>query len=416
MRDRVSIVIRTKNEEDWIGICLKNIKNQKYENFEIIIVDNESSDGTLLHCKLHKVDQILSIKDFKPGAAINAGVRASSGDIVVILSAHCIPTDRFWLTNLVEPFNREDISAVYGRQLPLPYTSPDDTRDLLTVFGCESKVQTQDYTFHNANSAVRKSLLDDIPFSEEATNVEDWIWSYEIIQKGLKIYYSAEAKVWHYHGINQHGTNQSFRSEKVSEILSRVAGLSKSIPSALSANSMNGLIVFPYREGHIQDKERLVKVIAEIQNLVETSICLYSDAPHSVLEGMRHIDVIQASVDEDQPTIKLLEDALIQYEAIKGTTLDYIFFADFSSEAFMAKSAKEFPEILFEGLYEVVSYGCLDEHSFVTCDSGSLEGRITQIDKGRDRYNLMLKSGSVFRASVVRKGSIDNNQCKIITQ
>ena len=42
-----SIIIRTKNEEDWIGHCLEAIINQSYKNFEIIIVDNQSSDNTI---------------------------------------------------------------------------------------------------------------------------------------------------------------------------------------------------------------------------------------------------------------------------------------------------------------------------------------------------------------------------------
>ena len=43
----VSIIIRTKNEERWITSCLKSILNQTYKNFEIIIVDNFSTDKTL---------------------------------------------------------------------------------------------------------------------------------------------------------------------------------------------------------------------------------------------------------------------------------------------------------------------------------------------------------------------------------
>jgi glycosyltransferase involved in cell wall biosynthesis len=43
----VSIVIRTKNEEKWLPYCIEAIRTQTYTNFEIIIVDNESTDNTL---------------------------------------------------------------------------------------------------------------------------------------------------------------------------------------------------------------------------------------------------------------------------------------------------------------------------------------------------------------------------------
>ena len=43
----VSIIIRTKNEERWIGTCLKEVFNQSYNDFEVIIIDNNSTDQTI---------------------------------------------------------------------------------------------------------------------------------------------------------------------------------------------------------------------------------------------------------------------------------------------------------------------------------------------------------------------------------
>ena len=43
----VSIIIRTKNEENWISLCLDKIFKQNYKNFEVIIVDNNSTDNSL---------------------------------------------------------------------------------------------------------------------------------------------------------------------------------------------------------------------------------------------------------------------------------------------------------------------------------------------------------------------------------
>lgn len=41
------IIIRTKNEERWIGKCLEKIFKQTYKNFEVVIVDSGSTDKTL---------------------------------------------------------------------------------------------------------------------------------------------------------------------------------------------------------------------------------------------------------------------------------------------------------------------------------------------------------------------------------
>ena len=48
---KVSIIIRTKNEERWITSCLDKIYSQSYKNFEIIIADNCSTDKTVIKAK-----------------------------------------------------------------------------------------------------------------------------------------------------------------------------------------------------------------------------------------------------------------------------------------------------------------------------------------------------------------------------
>ena len=57
-RPVISIIIRTKNEEKWITSCLKAVFDQDYKNFEVIIVDNNSSDHTLKRAKEFKVKTI----------------------------------------------------------------------------------------------------------------------------------------------------------------------------------------------------------------------------------------------------------------------------------------------------------------------------------------------------------------------
>ena len=43
----VSIIIRTKNEEKWINLCLSKVYEQTFKNYEIIILDNYSTDSTI---------------------------------------------------------------------------------------------------------------------------------------------------------------------------------------------------------------------------------------------------------------------------------------------------------------------------------------------------------------------------------
>ena len=49
---KVSIIIRTKNEERWILSCIEKIYSQSYKNIEVIIVDNYSKDKTIEKIKI----------------------------------------------------------------------------------------------------------------------------------------------------------------------------------------------------------------------------------------------------------------------------------------------------------------------------------------------------------------------------
>ena len=56
---KVSIIIRTKNEERWIGSCLKSIFDQTLKDFEVILVDNNSTDNTAKEIKETNAKYIL---------------------------------------------------------------------------------------------------------------------------------------------------------------------------------------------------------------------------------------------------------------------------------------------------------------------------------------------------------------------
>ena len=90
----VSIIVRTCNEERWIGHCLGAIFSQDFDNFEVILVDNNSVDNTIEVAKRYPVTAIVKIDKFFPGKALNLGVRASTGNYIVCISAHCIPKDK----------------------------------------------------------------------------------------------------------------------------------------------------------------------------------------------------------------------------------------------------------------------------------------------------------------------------------
>jgi glycosyltransferase involved in cell wall biosynthesis len=204
----VSIIIRTKNEERWINSCLTGVFSQEYRDFEVIIVDNESTDKTIDKAMQYDIKKVIQCRDYKPGLALNMGIRASSGEYIVCLSGHCIPVGPKWLSHLIRNFDDGQVAGVYGRQEPLAFTPNLDKRDLSIIFGLDRRVQTKDSFFHNANSMIRRDLWDKVNFDETVTNIEDRVWAEKMLQKGYKIIYEPEAGAYHYHGIHHTGNAQ----------------------------------------------------------------------------------------------------------------------------------------------------------------------------------------------------------------
>ena len=256
----VSIIVRTLNEEKWIGACLKGIFEQTYENFEVIIVDNVSVDQTVSKASIYPV-RIVSISSFTPGRAINIGIEASSGEYIVCLSGHCIPTSNLWLEKLVSELKDDSIGGVYGRQQPLSFSSAIDKRDLLLVFGLDRKLQTKDSFFHNANSAFRRDIWEKYPFDEEVSNIEDRLWGRAIINAGFNILYEPDASVFHWHGI--HHNLDPLRAQKIVQIIEGIDGFEPLSPST-DPSHLDVVCIIPMRGpsrkvGNISLLERTIK-------------------------------------------------------------------------------------------------------------------------------------------------------------
>lgn len=240
----VSIIIRTKNEERWITPCFEALKSQTYRNFEIIIVDNQSTDRTLEKIRQFKVDKIVKITDYLPGKALNLGIEKSVGQYIVCLSAHCIPISNKWLETLVKTLEEDpSYAGIYGRQEPMSFSSPADKRDLMLLFGLDRKIQVKDSFFHNANSIIRKKCWDEVPFDDQITNIEDRIWGQEMLNRGYKLLYEPEASVYHYHGIHQNGN-----PERLKNVVKIIESQSENYPSGqLDASRLKIAAIIPVK-------------------------------------------------------------------------------------------------------------------------------------------------------------------------
>lgn len=217
----VSIIVRLKDEQIYLNALDQILKNQTIKEIEIIAVDNKSIDGSKKHAK--KLGwKVISIDDYSPGKALNLGISASKGSIIIILSSHCFPTNKNFLRNYLNLFNKnKNIAGIYGKQVPTKYSNNENARDLIYTFGDSERFHTKDFFFHNANSAIRKSAWAKIKFNEGISHIEDQDWAKKLIKLGFLIVYSPKSIVFHQHGINQHKKSISFRSDPLVNTLKK---------------------------------------------------------------------------------------------------------------------------------------------------------------------------------------------------
>jgi len=86
---KISIITIVKNGMPYIIETIKSVQNQNYKNIEYIVIDGESTDGTVdcIKSNQSKIDYFNSEKDNGIADAFNKGLKVASGDYVMFLNA-----------------------------------------------------------------------------------------------------------------------------------------------------------------------------------------------------------------------------------------------------------------------------------------------------------------------------------------
>ncbi|MDO8452504.1 MAG: glycosyltransferase family A protein [bacterium] len=197
---QVSIVIRARNEDRWIGTLLKKLREQTFKNFEIILVDNESTDKTREIAKKYKVDQIINLPkdEFNYSYALNLGIQKAKGKYMVITSAHCEPLSNTWLEDGLRYFEDPKVAGVDGHF----YFGPSGTWAQQIGDWLDSNNKKKPHTnwpLTATNCIIRKDLWKEYPFDERLNGCEDWDWAKEMIARGYKTVKEPKFNVYHHH-------------------------------------------------------------------------------------------------------------------------------------------------------------------------------------------------------------------------
>ncbi len=222
----VSIIITNWNGKSWLKGCFDALRTQTFQDFEIILVDDGSSDGSAGWVAEHypEVHLIEQYEHLGFAGANNLGIRAASGENIVTLNNDTNP-EPDWLQEMVNGLSSPDIGMVAAQTLIW-----DDPK-LIDSAGIEvdwaglgwnrewrqpvADAETPEEVFGPCAAAAlyRRKMLDEIGLFDESfyTYYEDVDLAWRARRAGWRCRYMPSARVLHHHS----ATGGQFSNRKV---------------------------------------------------------------------------------------------------------------------------------------------------------------------------------------------------------
>ncbi len=199
---KVSVMIPVYNGEKTLKQCIASVLNQSYKNYEVIVVDNNSTDETEeIIKKFHKLNpKVKYIFEEKIGrsAARNAGIKSSVGKIVVMTDSDCV-VSKNWIEKIIRPIVYENETAVMGFEEDLVknyWTKNTQKADWRFIKRNVSGKYVN--TVDTKNFAIKSSVLKQLMFDPKIINCDDFDF-YLRLKQIAKVRFLPNVRVGHYH-------------------------------------------------------------------------------------------------------------------------------------------------------------------------------------------------------------------------
>jgi len=200
----VSVVINFYNEAKNVDMAPLALSKQTYRNFEVILIDDGSTDrtaelilekyGSMLPCiKLIRIEKPRGLRP-----ARNLGVKNAKGDIIITLDLHTTFDQRF-IERIVTIFDEDKKVGAIGSVI-LPYGDKWFNCGMCAVekllFKIREKVQRYNYVYGTAAAYDAKALAK-IGYLSTGKIVEDTDASWKLVENGWKILVAEDNLVFH---------------------------------------------------------------------------------------------------------------------------------------------------------------------------------------------------------------------------
>lgn len=204
----VSVIILNYNGKDMLCSCIESVLCTDYPNFEIIIVDNNSTDGSVNAVKKRfnsndKMRLIINERNLGYTGGNNVGIKHARGEVLVFLN-NDITVSRSWLREIVEAL-KSDLKIGAAQPKIMNFFSPTKVDNLGGSMGFYGFAKIQKTKMHEIFFAVgsalvvRKNVLEEVgPFDDDYFMYnEDLDLSWRIRLAGYKVVLIPRAVVYH---------------------------------------------------------------------------------------------------------------------------------------------------------------------------------------------------------------------------
>jgi cellulose synthase/poly-beta-1,6-N-acetylglucosamine synthase-like glycosyltransferase/peptidoglycan/xylan/chitin deacetylase (PgdA/CDA1 family) len=199
----VSIVVPAFNEAVGIERAVRSLAASDYPDFEILVVDDGSTDGTAELVERLELPTVLVLRQPNLGkpAALNRGIAAARHDVVVMVDADTVFEPRT-LSQLVQPLRNPGVGAVSGNtKVGNRHGLLGNWQHIEYVMGFNLDRRLYDVlqcmpTVPGAIGAYRRQALADIGDISGATLAEDTDTTIALGRAGWRVAYAEEARAW----------------------------------------------------------------------------------------------------------------------------------------------------------------------------------------------------------------------------
>jgi GT2 family glycosyltransferase len=223
----VSIVIPNWNGAHHLSTCLESLRCQTFQDFEVIVADNCSSDGSLkLLARDYPEVRVVALGENRGFAgACNAGIQAAQEEFVVLLN-NDTETDPRWLEEIVAAFQRHPEAGIVASKILL-----FDQRDAFHTAGDFYRMDgipgnrgvwqkdvgqydREEYVFSGCggSAAYRRAMLENVGLLDEDFffSCEDMDLAWRAQLAGYRCVYAPRAVVYHKLSATGGGVTASF--------------------------------------------------------------------------------------------------------------------------------------------------------------------------------------------------------------